>query len=169
MLTFFTELVNYVHITTFELILHVISILISSIFLSLHTEGISVNGTFDRVTSLWFVFLPLWAADIIIAYFNFLLCSRHVLFYRHYRQYIARLGLSAPRFAQPRWSRFVGELFYSILCSLCLFLFKFLLYQKVTYPEQSTMSYGVVFLPLICFLHLLLVSILVSLCFRCCP
>ncbi|CAI2737406.1 unnamed protein product [Dicrocoelium dendriticum] len=169
MYTFFTELINYVHITSFELILHVISILISSVFLALHTEGASVKGTFDRETSLWFVFLPLWAADVVTAYFNFLVYSRHVLFYKHCRHCIGRSGLPVHHFNQPRWSRFVGQLFYSLLCSLCLFLFKLLLYQKLTRPEQSTLSYGVVFLPLVCFMHLLLVSIFVTLCSSCCP
>ncbi|KAF7258823.1 hypothetical protein EG68_03867 [Paragonimus skrjabini miyazakii] len=168
MYAFVDELLDCLHFSPFDVCCHLMGLLVSSVFLVLHDEQISFRGEFKRDSALWLVFLPLWCSDIVSGYFNLLVFTRRVLFHKKYQSWLRKSGLSVQRHRQPGWAHIVGDAVYSLLCCLCLFLFKLLLYQKLLNRDESNLSYGVVFLPLMCYMHLLLLCILVGICLRCC-
>ncbi|KAG5443754.1 hypothetical protein CSKR_111013 [Clonorchis sinensis] len=167
MFIFFCEFCHYVHVTPFEIAVRLSGLLISTVFIVLHDEQISLTGEFNREHSLWAIFLPLWSTDIICSYFNLLIFSRRILFHKKLEVWLSQNGLSLSRPYRPPWFRFIKDLLYALLCSFSLFMFKLLLYQKLVQLD-SRLTYNWVFLPLICLMPLVLLAILVQVCTSCC-
>lgn len=111
------ELVNWLGMTSFEICVHLISIFVFTVLIVLKMEAI-------WSMTWWQVFIPLFVADGINTYF----CI--IVFLRQFQDYAFKhAGL---------------RLLSSLLCFSLLFVFKFLLCQKLseyhlglTYPQVS--------------------------------
>ena len=111
---FFTlkELVRWFGMTVFEIWIHLVSILIFSVLAVLKHENIMTSTTW------WIVFLPLFIADGLNAYF----CM--IVFIRQYKEEdLRQAGL---------------RFFFSVLSFSLLFTFKFLMCQKLSYSASLT-------------------------------
>ncbi|ELT97574.1 hypothetical protein CAPTEDRAFT_178898 [Capitella teleta] len=127
---FFTleELVKWLGVTVFEMWLNLASLLIFTILLCLKLEG-------AMTTSWWNVFVPLFLADGLNAYF----CV--IVFIRMYKE-----GL---------YKKATARLASSVVCLVCVFVFKLLFCQKLS--AQNSLSYSEVFASLFVALQILLV------------
>ncbi|KAH3882823.1 hypothetical protein DPMN_006768 [Dreissena polymorpha] len=123
------EIVKWFGMTTFEIWVHLVSILIFSILMVLKLEGVSTM-------TWWSTFSPLFIADGLNSYF----CI--IVFIRQFEDFSFRMA--------------GGRLLSSMLIISLLFVFKFLLCQKLS-DRFSTYSHTEVIVPL--FLLLVVLSI----------
>ena len=127
---FFTleELVKWLGVTVFEIWLNLATLLVFTVLLTLKLEE-------ALTTSWWNVFVPLFLADGLNAYF----CT--IVFIRMYRE--GEIKKAGVRLAS------------SVVCLVCLFVFKLLFCQKLNNPK--TLSYSEVFASLFVALQILMV------------
>lgn len=121
------DLVRWFGMTAFEIWMHVVSLLVFSVLITLKQEG-------GAEMSWWTAFTPLFVADGVNAYF----CI--IVFIRQYQDYSLRTA--------------GVRLFSSLLCFSLLFVFKFLLCQKLS-DRYSGLSHIEVTAPLFPLLLLL--------------
>lgn len=114
------ELVRWFGMTVFEIWVYLVTLLVFTVLTTLKQEGVAEM-------SWWSTFTPLFAADGVNAYF----CI--IVFIRQYQDYSLRTACL--------------RLFSSLLGFLLLFLFKYLLCQKLS-DEVSTLSHTEVIAPL---------------------
>ncbi|KAL3870484.1 hypothetical protein ACJMK2_038539 [Sinanodonta woodiana] len=113
---FFTlkELVKWLGMTSFEIWTHLFTLLLFSVLSILKHEGVLSQ------VSWWTIFTPLFAADGLNTYF----CV--IVFFRQFKESDFRqAGL---------------RLLFSLLCLSLLFIFKFLLCQKLTWNRLMTFT-----------------------------
>lgn len=114
------ELVRWFGMTAFEIWVHLVTVFVFSILIVLKQEaGISM--------SWWLAFTPLYVADGLNTYF----CI--IVFIRQYQDYAFR----------PAGIRLIS----SLLCCSLIFVFKFLLCQKL-HDRMSGLSHTEVIAPL---------------------
>ncbi|VEL38098.1 unnamed protein product [Protopolystoma xenopodis] len=77
MVVLLSELISWLRVTPFELVIHCVSLAICLFFSVLYDEAIWL---IDRTPSqaLWVIFSPLFTADAFAAYFNLTLLARHI-------------------------------------------------------------------------------------------
>ncbi|CAH8619304.1 unnamed protein product [Schistosoma mattheei] len=81
------DLVNWLHITPFELSIHIVGIIFSLSIAVLWDEKIlDILCTDQKEIVLWWVFLPLWCADALVSYFNLVIFFRRI----HYHKVVRR-------------------------------------------------------------------------------
>jgi hypothetical protein len=128
MLSTLEELVKWLGMTVFEIWLNLVSILVFTIVLCLKLEG-------AMSTSWWNVFVPLFLADGLNAYF----CI--IVFIRMYKD--------------GQYKKATARLASSVVCLVCIFVFKLLFCQKLS--SQNSLSFSEVFASVFVALQILLV------------
>lgn len=77
------DLVNWLHITPFELSIHIVGIIFSLSIAVLWDEKIlDILCTNQKEIVLWWVFLPLWCADALVSYFNLVIFFRRIHYHK---------------------------------------------------------------------------------------
>ena len=124
------ELIKWLGITALEVWIHVVSLLVFSILLSLKLEGVMDS------TSWWAIFSPLFACDGLVTYF----CI--IVFIRQYKEKDYRVaGL---------------RLLSSVVCITCIFVFKLLFCKKMS--EGNGLTYSEVFASLFVLIQIYMVK-----------
>ena len=129
---FFTlnEIVRWFGMTVFEMCLSLVAWFTFSVLAALKQENVLVTA------SWWTVFIPLFVCDGLNTYF----CV--IVFIRMYRE------------AQYRVATF--RFFSSIICLICMFVFKLLFCQKLN--NKMGMSYSQMVSPLFIVLQIMMVK-----------
>ena len=127
---FFTleELVKWLGVTVFEIWLNLATLLVFTILLALKLEAV-------LSASWWNVFVPLFLADGLNGYF----CI--IVFIRMYKE--------------GEYKKAGVRLASSIVCLVCIFVFKLLFCQKLN--KENSLSYSEVFASLFVALQILMV------------
>lgn len=102
------ELVRWLGLTVFEMLIHLIALLIFSVFLALRLDGYAFASTSPGSYDIWIVFSPLFIADALCTYFNVIVFIR-LYFEGHVKEAIARTIWSSALL-------FVWSLFKVLLC-----------------------------------------------------
>ncbi|RTG88035.1 uncharacterized protein DC041_0004144 [Schistosoma bovis] len=159
------DLVNWLHITPFELSIHIIGIIFSLSIAVLWDEKIlDILCTNQKEIVLWWVFLPLWCADALVSYFNLVIFFRRIHYHKVVRQNLCHHGFRPDYLPSPPWSSVILDTTYKLVFDFCIFAFKLLLFRKLVYISQSNFTYGTVFSPVICVMTLVLLSICIKNC-----
>ncbi|CAH8584420.1 unnamed protein product [Schistosoma turkestanicum] len=160
------ELVNWLHITSFELSIHIIGIIFSLSIAVLWDEKILdiLLQTNQREVILWWIFLPLWCADALVSYLNLVMLFRRIHYHKIVRQNLHHYGLRPDYLPPPPWLSLILDTTYKLIFDFCIFVFELFLFRKLVYSNQSSLTYSTVFSPLICVLSLVLLSICIKTC-----
>lgn len=102
------ELVRWLGLTVFEMLVHLIALLVFTVFLSLRLDDIAFTSTSPGSYDLWIVFSPLFVADALCTYFNIIVLIR-LYIEAHVKEAITRTVWSAALL-------FVWCLFKVLLC-----------------------------------------------------
>lgn len=102
------ELVRWLGLTVFEMLIHLIALLVFTIFLELRLDEIAFASTMPGSYDIWIVFSPLFVADALCTYFNVIVLIR-LYNDSHIKEAIARTIWSSALL-------FVWALFKVLLC-----------------------------------------------------
>lgn len=102
------ELVRWLGLTVFEMLVHLIGLLVFTIFLALRLDEIAFASTTPGSYDIWIVFSPLFVADALCTYFNVIVLIR-LYIEGHIKEAIARTIWSSALL-------FVWSLFKVLLC-----------------------------------------------------
>jgi len=102
------ELVRWLGLTIFEMLVHLVALLVFTIFLSLRLDEIAFASTTPGSYDIWIVFSPLFIADALCTYFNIIVFIR-LYIESHVKEAIARTIWSSALL-------FVWSLFKVLLC-----------------------------------------------------
>lgn len=102
------ELVRWLGLTVFEMLVHLIALLVFTVFLSLRLDEIAFTSTSPSSYDWWIVFSPLFVADALCTYFNIIVLIR-LYIEAHVKEAISRTIWSSALL-------FVWCLFKVLLC-----------------------------------------------------
>lgn len=102
------ELVRWVGLTVFEMLVHLVALLVFTVFLALRLDDIAFTSTMPSSYDIWIVFSPLFVADVLCTYFNTIVLIR-LYIEGHIKEAITRTMWSAGVL-------FVSALFKVLLC-----------------------------------------------------
>ncbi|XP_026807622.1 transmembrane protein 203 [Rhopalosiphum maidis] len=102
------ELVRWLGLTVFEMLVHLIALLIFTVFLALRLDDVAFTSTLPGSYDIWIVFSPLFVADALCTYFNIIVLIR-LYIEGHIKEAIARTIWSSALL-------FVWALFKVLLC-----------------------------------------------------
>lgn len=122
------EIVRWLGLTAFEITLHLVSVVVFSILVTLKIESVIT-------TSWWTVFTPLFTCNGLCAYFCIIVFIRTL----NKRQFKAAFL----------------HLISSACLLICIFLWEFLLCQKLN--KENNLSYSEIFAPIFILLQLIMV------------
>ncbi|CAH8869555.1 unnamed protein product [Trichobilharzia szidati] len=160
------ELINWLHISPLELCIHIVGIIWSLIAAVLWDEeilGLLLKSN-ERFIIFWWIFLPLWCADVLVLYFNLVVFFRRIHYHKVVRQSLRYYGFRPDYLPASPWSSIVLDTTYKLLFNICIFAFKLVLFQRFVYLEQSNLTYSTVFSPVICVMQLILLSVCMKTC-----
>lgn len=83
------ELVRWLGLTVFEMLVHLLALLVFTVFLALRLDEIAFVSTTPGSYDLWIVFSPLFVADALCTYFNIIVLIR-LYIEGHIKEAIAR-------------------------------------------------------------------------------
>ncbi|XP_050429858.1 transmembrane protein 203-like isoform X2 [Adelges cooleyi] len=102
------ELVRWLGLTIFEMLVHLLALLIFTIFLALRLDGIAFASSAPNSYDMWIVFSPLFVADALCIYFNIIVLIR-LYIEGHIKEAVTRTIWSSAML-------FVWSLFKVLLC-----------------------------------------------------
>ncbi|XP_029344172.1 transmembrane protein 203 isoform X2 [Acyrthosiphon pisum] len=70
------ELVRWLGLTVFEMLVHLIALLVFTVFLALRLDDVAFASTIPGSYDIWIVFSPLFVADALCTYFNIIVLIR---------------------------------------------------------------------------------------------
>jgi len=83
------ELVRWLGLTVFEMLVHLIALLVFTVFLELRLDEIAFASTIPGAYDIWIVFSPLFVADALCTYFNIIVLIR-LYIEGHIKEAVAR-------------------------------------------------------------------------------
>lgn len=102
------ELVRWLGLTVFEMLVHLLALLVFTVFLVLRLDDIAFTSSSPGSYDIWIVFSPLFVADTLCSYFNVIVFIR-LSIEGHIKEAIARTIWSSALL-------FVWSLFKVLLC-----------------------------------------------------